>query len=345
MAMEFLRQEGWTYTEVSGSVLLVPPKELYKDRSIFKGEDIQTLKQHVQKVSAKPTLGLIIRLSETEITNPWKKYMVLLAKTQRYSSSYQEWIPCKRHALDILELHDKIADRFKSIQDELDRAGYHDLLEAITEKLECLARFDFIYNRQPAGDEGQNRTEPTYTVQQVRKRKKDKDFASENERLVVTAYQQSDRKVRRFHIISCGKRRVTYLDWFLQVPVLVAIALISIILSLVPLVLAWRISGASPGTTSDVDFYLLIQTSIMQLLGLFTAIFPMAKRPASSAWIWAQFFTIVGVLVSVAAVPMYLYLPTMWSALVSFIGSATQIAVTLELALIVEKRTNGLKFE
>jgi hypothetical protein len=60
-----------------------------------------------------------------------EKKIVLLAKTQGYSPYSQEWIPCKRYALDILELHDKIADRFESVQDELDRAGYHHLVETI----------------------------------------------------------------------------------------------------------------------------------------------------------------------------------------------------------------------
>jgi hypothetical protein len=75
MAMEFLRQEGWTYsyTEVSGTVLLVPPKEFGKDKLIFKGDDIQILEHHVQEVSIGPGLEFIIRLSETQITDPWKK--------------------------------------------------------------------------------------------------------------------------------------------------------------------------------------------------------------------------------------------------------------------------------
>lgn len=200
----------FTYGNLRKSITC--PPEIYQHKSIFKGGDIEILEQHIQKVSTRQCLGLIMRLSEMGITNPWKNYMILLAKIQGYSSSFQEWISYKLRALDILELYDKITVQFKSIQDEIDREGYHYLLEAMIEKLECLVQFEVIYNQQPAGEGEQNKIKLIYTVQQMRQQKKNYDFILEYERLTVPVYQQSNGKVCCFYIISCKKQKVIYMD-------------------------------------------------------------------------------------------------------------------------------------
>jgi hypothetical protein len=74
----------------------------------------------------------------------------------------------------------------------------------------------------------------------------------------------------------------------------------------------------------------------MQLLGLFTTIYPLQRRSTKAAWLWAIAFSIVGSICSIGAVPLYLYVPVMWSALVSFFGSAAQALVALQLALLAE---------
>lgn len=83
----------------------------------------------------------------------------------------------------------------------------------------------------------------------------------------------------------------------------------------------------------------------MQLLGLFTAIFPMYRQAKNHAWMWTQAFTAVGTACSVASIPLYLYAPTMWSALLSFFGSAAQAGMALLLALMADVVTMPLKEE
>jgi hypothetical protein len=89
-----------------------------------------------------------------------------------------------------------------------------------------------------------------------------------------------------------------------------------------PTIFAWQQASNSIGTTHDVDFWLLIQSSMLQLLGLFTAMFPIYKRSPAHAWRWAQALTVLGALCSLGSIPLYNYAPTMWSALVSLFGSA-----------------------
>lgn len=83
----------------------------------------------------------------------------------------------------------------------------------------------------------------------------------------------------------------------------------------------------------------------MQLLGIFTAMFPIYKRAKSHTWIWAQAFTIFGALCSILSIPLYLYAPTMWSALFSFFGSAAQAVMALLIALMADPVTLPLKDE
>jgi hypothetical protein len=117
---------------------------------------------------------------------------------------------------------------------------------------------------------------------------------------------------------------------------MVALVVTAILTATVPLILGWQRSSGEPGTTADTDFYLLIQNSIMQLLGIFTAIYPLRRGLKATAFRWAQFFAVCGVACAFGSVPMYLYLPTMWSSLVSFFGAVGQAMTTLELALIVD---------
>jgi len=72
----------------------------------------------------------------------------------------------------------------------------------------------------------------------------------------------------------------------------------------------------------------------MQLLVLFTSFYPFRRRIKTSAWLFAPLSTVLGCVCALGAIPMYLYLPTMWSALVYSIGAAAQMYMTLQLARI-----------
>src|SRR3569833_2550949 len=91
---------------------------------------------------------------------------------------------------------------------------------------------------------------------------------------------------------------------------------------IIPVVLAWRSADDIPGSMSDVDFWLLVQNSTLQLLGIFVSIFPIYRKSFASGWIWTWVFAVIGSICAVTAVPLYLYAPTIWSASISYLGSA-----------------------
>ena len=120
-------------------------------------------------------------------------------------------------------------------------------------------------------------------------------------------------------------------------PALTTAVTLTILACLFPLALAWQNSTNRQGITSDPDFYLLILNALLSVLGIFTAIFPFLRKPASSPYNrWARGLSLLGVLAAVSTVPMYCYLPTMWSVLVAFLAQAIQSVVTLQLALAAE---------
>ncbi|KAF2007476.1 hypothetical protein P154DRAFT_517187 [Amniculicola lignicola CBS 123094] len=97
---------------------------------------------------------------------------------------------------------------------------------------------------------------------------------------------------------------------------------------------AWKLDAPTPGTTHDSDFWTLVQSSVMQLLGLFTAIYPLYKRSSGPPWVWALILTTTGAICSIAAIPMFLYVGSFWSSVVSFFGIAAQAVVILQLSLL-----------
>lgn len=103
---------------------------------------------------------------------------------------------------------------------------------------------------------------------------------------------------------------------------------------------AWQYSPRKPGTIYDADFWFLVQSSMMQLVGLLTIILPLALsgRLPFRQWFWTWLLVGVSFSFSVAPIPVYLYFPTEWSATVGFLGSAAQAFVTLQALFIVNKQ-------
>ncbi|KFY90774.1 hypothetical protein V498_05837 [Pseudogymnoascus sp. VKM F-4517 (FW-2822)] len=60
------------------------------------------------------------------------------------------------------------------------------------------------------------------------------------------------------------------------------------LLSCIPTALAWTHTTASVGTINDANFYQLLSNTVMQLLGLFTLVWPTVfdARLATMAWFW-----------------------------------------------------------
>lgn len=108
--------------------------------------------------------------------------------------------------------------------------------------------------------------------------------------------------------------------------------LIFLIAAIVPGYKAFSISmeSTTPGSVHDADFWYLIQSSIMSVLGNLTMVVPLLKKswfsPAySTMWI---FFSL-GVTFAIASIIIYPLLNTGWSSMLAFFGSVASAASVL----------------
>ncbi|KAI2777451.1 hypothetical protein F4815DRAFT_448375 [Daldinia loculata] len=123
-----------------------------------------------------------------------------------------------------------------------------------------------------------------------------------------------------------------------QMSTLIFIVFTVVAISFIPVGMAWSRSTNTPGSTGDSDFWVQIQNTILQLLGLSTAMLVAHQRlfNDNTAWKYACYFTIAGVICAVLAVPVYLLVPTIWSSFSSFLASIMQVGATIQLALIAK---------
>ncbi|KAI2639153.1 hypothetical protein GGS26DRAFT_378722 [Hypomontagnella submonticulosa] len=124
----------------------------------------------------------------------------------------------------------------------------------------------------------------------------------------------------------------------LQMPVLVFLSILFTSLGFIPAAVAISKSTNEVGSLEDSDFYMLIQSVIIQFLGLITAVYTVHQRSAENrvAWYLAISLAAWGIICGVASIPLYLYWPTIWSGVASCCASVAQAGVTLELAMITE---------
>lgn len=99
------------------------------------------------------------------------------------------------------------------------------------------------------------------------------------------------------------------------------------------------------GSHRNMDFWFMVQSSAMSLLGFFTAMFPLYRRPWGLPWHWSLALCFVGTVSVLAAVPVYLCAPAFWSSSLLFIGAASQAAVTLQLSLLAMQPASKKKHD
>ena len=133
---------------------------------------------------------------------------------------------------------------------------------------------------------------------------------------------------------------------------LTTVTVAAIAISVFPLGLAFHIStNNAPGSTSEADFWLLIQNSLMQVLGLaattFTSLVPRPGKQHVSVWprflIWIV--ASLGLGCALFAPLLYVRAPPMYSALMSSMASAAQACMLVQLALFVDAGANGAKMD
>lgn len=112
--------------------------------------------------------------------------------------------------------------------------------------------------------------------------------------------------------------------------------LFAVIISAIPGYKAWQYSPREPGSTTDSDYWFLIQGSLMQGVGLMTIILPLAAKGALRfrPWFWMWMLIFISTACAIVSVVLYDRVPTEWSATIAFLGSAAQAFVTLQAMLL-----------
>lgn len=106
--------------------------------------------------------------------------------------------------------------------------------------------------------------------------------------------------------------------------------------------LGWQYSTHKPGTSTDADFWFLIQSCSMVLLSLLTMALPIWKGndlPDKNARTGLHLFMSAGAVSALIAPILYLFVPTEWSALLNVFAGAVQASATLRLVLAGEGMT------
>lgn len=102
---------------------------------------------------------------------------------------------------------------------------------------------------------------------------------------------------------------------------------------LFPLFFAWTHAENKPGRVTDSDFLQLLASAPIQLLGIFTALWPIINnfRPDRAAWIKSWTLAIISSCFTVAAVPLYLLGSASWSGMSLLAASFMQAFLQLQL--------------
>lgn len=91
-------------------------------------------------------------------------------------------------------------------------------------------------------------------------------------------------------------------------------------------------SSHETGTTKDDDFWFLLQGCVSQFFGMGYMIIPLVTIAQVPRWFWLP-PTMVAMVCTVLAVPLYVFVPKEWSAFCMLLGSAIQAFLSLQLAL------------
>jgi hypothetical protein len=127
---------------------------------------------------------------------------------------------------------------------------------------------------------------------------------------------------------------------------LIALILLFIIAAIIPGYKAFALSmqDATVGSVGDADFWYLIQSSIMAVMGNIIMIAPLLKKSWFSpayGFMWG-FFTL-GLVFAIVAVVIYPLLNPGWSSMVAFFGSIASVASVLIMTQATAREGSGAK--
>lgn len=156
----------------------------------------------------------------------------------------------------------------------------------------------------------------------------------------VNVAPQSNTNVGPFHIYLV----IRLMHEEQEVVAYVGLLVFFLMTAMIPGSKAFHISMETkgPGKTSDADFWYLIQSSIMNILGNLTAIVPLLRgswmSPAHTLT-WAFFF--VAAVCSIISVTIYPLCNPGWSSMTSFFATAFSASSVLTMALMTARHVRN----
>jgi hypothetical protein len=126
--------------------------------------------------------------------------------------------------------------------------------------------------------------------------------------------------------------------------VLITLILLFLTAAIVPGYKAFSISmkSSTPGSVGDADFWYLIQSSIMSVLGSLTMVIPLMKRSwFSLAYGTMWMFFSLGMIFAIIAIVIYPLVNAGWSSMVAFFGSVASVASVLVMTQAAAKDVPG----
>ncbi|EPE28731.1 hypothetical protein GLAREA_09852 [Glarea lozoyensis ATCC 20868] len=106
-----------------------------------------------------------------------------------------------------------------------------------------------------------------------------------------------------------------------------------LLLSCIPISLAWLHTSLDIGSSADANFYQLISNSMIQLLSLATLLSPTLfySKFSGYAWYWTWFLAVLSFVCTVLSLVLYCFVPVAWSMLIAFCGTVAQALILLQI--------------
>ncbi|KAF1833375.1 hypothetical protein BDW02DRAFT_570049 [Decorospora gaudefroyi] len=93
-----------------------------------------------------------------------------------------------------------------------------------------------------------------------------------------------------------------------------------------------RYSEHHAGTIEDADFYFLIQANLVQVLGIVLSYIPVWKSGQVPKRVGIP-LTVLGIFLTILAIPVFLHLPKEWSNFLTMIGAFIQAFMVLQVVI------------
>ncbi|KAL9603253.1 MAG: hypothetical protein Q9219_001274 [cf. Caloplaca sp. 3 TL-2023] len=287
-------------------------------------EDIDAYYEEIQTgISHAASEATTLRyLADTTCLAAWSRVYLLVVLQQRSSGQTAPTKPRCR-ASEILNLAITVSELYDS--DEVQNIlfpEHEDVAASIEAKLDSLSLFADVFSLLAANDsEGYGRLHSLSTTCNGRRAK----FRTRKPARTVRGHQK----------------------------IIITTMITAVAVGAVLVGFAYHLSGTSaPGSTSDADFWFLIQNSFIQLLGLIiTALASLWSRNGEQAKflerprLVTRSLSGIGLGCALSAPLCYMRAPAMANAVVSLVGSAMQVCVMMQLTLSGDVGSKEVKEE